>query len=80
MSVEGGDWHCYIHDYRTDNVQSWNKHWTDKKYAKEHVDITNTVCIECGTRFTAEIPAQPILPDGSKGISLRCDECESKVK
>lgn len=75
MSVaEGGDWSCTRHKFRTDDVDAWNEHMTESP----HTDITDTICIECGIKFTAEIPYQPILPDGSKGISLRCDECEAK--
>ena len=74
MSIEGGDFVCSTHKFRTDNVKSWNTHMMKQ----EHYDITDTVCIECGTRFTAEIPYQPIQADGSKNISLRCDKCEAK--
>lgn len=74
MSIEGGEFNCSIHDFTTDSVEDWNQHMSDKP----HKDITTTHCIECDTEFTREIPFQPIQADGSKGISLRCDECEAK--
>jgi hypothetical protein len=75
MSIEGGDFHCYIHDFRTDSIKSWNTHMMKQ----EHYDIVSTKCIECGTGFTVEMPYQPIQADGSKNISLRCDACEAKL-
>lgn len=73
-SLEGGDFLCSRHNFRTDDIDSWNEHMGKEA----HTDIVDTHCIECDTAFTVEMPFQPILPDGSKGISLRCDECEAK--
>jgi hypothetical protein len=73
---EGGDFNCTRHDFKTGSIDKWNEHITKTK----HIDITETHCIECGTPFTAEILAQPILKDGSKGISLMCPKCEKKSK
>ena len=74
MSIEGGSFQCFRHNFRTDTIDAWNEHMSDEP----HTDITDTVCIECGTRFSREIPYQAIQPDGSKNISLKCDECEKK--
>lgn len=74
MSIEGGQFHCYIHDYKTDSIKSWNSHMMKQK----HFDDVQTKCIECGADIQRQIPYQPIQADGSKGISLRCDKCEAK--
>ena len=76
MSIEGGQFHCYLHDYKTDSVKSWNTHMMKEK----HTDIVDTKCVSCGADIHREIPYQPIQADGSKGISLKCNNCEKKEK
>ena len=74
MSIEGGAFVCGKHDFTTESIEAWNEHMQEEA----HTDIVDTHCIECDKEFTREIPFQPIQADGSKGISLRCDECEAK--
>ena len=76
MSIEGGEFHCYRHNYKTDSVKSWNTHMMKEK----HIDIVDTKCVSCGTPIHKEMPYQPIQADGSKNISLKCSKCEGSGK
>ena len=76
MSIEGGSFVCSTHKYKTDSVKSWNTHMMKEK----HFDIVDTKCVSCGTDIHRQIPYQPIQADGSKGISLKCSNCEKKEK
>jgi hypothetical protein len=75
-AIEGGGvLICFRHDYETRSIQEWNKHCDDG----DHFEEGNTLCNVCGERieFTG-LPYHPFDANGSKNISLRCDDCDSK--
>lgn len=74
--VEGTAFHCNIHDYETSSIDDWNEHCFGNP---EHTEQGTTKCISCGVilDFT-DLPFHKLAPDGSKNISLKCEDCESK--
>ena len=76
--VEGGAFKCSAHDFETESVAEWNEHC---KGNPAHTESGETLCMNCKTKILFEdLPYHPIdLNTGSKNISLRCDECESKI-
>lgn len=82
MSVEGGNFKCFIHGtkggkpFEADTIDAWNKHCTT---TEGHTEMGSGFCQGCGEviEFT-DLPFQPLGPDGSKNIQLRCDDCEEK--
>ena len=74
--VEGGAFDCDTHDFHTESVEEWNKHGL--QYPDIHYESGETPCNKCGTKIIFDhMPFQPYV-NGSKNISLRCDECQSK--
>ena len=75
--TEGGEFHCYIHDYKADTLDKWNDHCFGNP---EHTESGQTACIACGVIVEfSDLPYHKIDPTGSKNISLRCEACESKM-
>ena len=74
--IEGGQFICYLHNFKTASVKDWNDHGL----TKGHTESGTTRCILCNdiVEFT-DLPFHPIRQDGSKGISLKCEECDSKT-
>lgn len=75
--IEGGEFICYIHDFKTPSIDEWNNHCFGNP---EHTEQGGTACIICGADviFT-DLPFHKLGPDGSKNISLKCEECEAKT-
>ena len=82
MSIEGGNFRCFLHTdkkgnpFETSKIDDWNAHCTK---AEGHTEMGSGFCQGCGEviEFT-DLPFQPLGPDGSKNIQLRCDDCEEK--
>ena len=75
---EGGNFKC-VHGIDTDSVDEWNEHCSDPENG--HTESGISQCTSCGeTIVFDEIPYHPIKADGSKGIALRCDECEESYR
>ena len=73
--LEGGDFHCYIHDFKTSSLDEWNAHCSDT----EHTESGTGFCISCGIPIEFDnLPYHPIQEDGSKGIALKCTDCSEK--
>lgn len=77
--VEGGAFKCSVHDFETESVAEWNEHCIDNE---AHTESGETRCTRCGIKILFEfLPYHPIdLNTGSKNISLRCDDCQSKME
>ena len=74
--IEGGDFECYIHDYKTNKIDEWNAHCME---SDEHTEEGTTACTRCGAVIEFHnLPFQPIKDDGSKGIALQCPDCSQK--
>jgi hypothetical protein len=79
--VEGGEFICYKDGFRTANKDEWNEHCSQPEGDSTHItEQGSTVCITCGIgiEFT-DLPFHPYKADGSKGIALKCEECENKT-
>ena len=75
--IEGGNFICYRHDFETDTIDEWNAHCDDG----DHFEAGTTLCKDCGeTVVFTDLPFKKLGPDGSKGLSLHCEDCESKLK
>lgn len=74
--VEGAPFHCYMHDFETKSVEEWNTHCFGNP---EHKESGETACTSCGTKIIYEdLPWHKIQANGSKNISLKCEDCETK--
>lgn len=78
--VEGGEFHCHKDGFTTESVADWNEHCSREEGGSTHIlEYGTTACIICGTGIEfSDLPFHPIKPDGSKGVSLKCEECEVK--
>lgn len=75
--IEGGDFECYIHDFKTRDIDEWNTHMMD---TPGHSEEGTTACTRCGAIIEfSGLPYQPIKDDGSKGIALQCPDCSEKT-
>jgi DNA-directed RNA polymerase subunit RPC12/RpoP len=76
--VEGGAFKCSAHEFETESVAEWNEHCVDNP---AHTESGETACTRCGVKiYFTQLPYHPIdLNTGSKNISLRCDDCDSKM-
>ena len=73
----GGQFICRKHDFSTTSIDDWNDHCDGNA---DHVESGSTVCISCGARIQfTDLPYQRIKPDGSKGIALKCEDCETST-
>lgn len=79
MLIEGsGNFKCH-HDFETNDVNLWNDHCSDP--ANNHTESGISACSNCGETIVFDnIPFHPIKADGSKGISLRCGDCEESYR
>lgn len=77
--IEGGAFRCDGHGFETSNIEDWNEHCS--AYPNIHYEVGETLCMTCHQKvYFDKLPYQPIDPKtGSKNISLRCEECESKM-
>ena len=77
MSIEGGDFQCYVHDFKTANIEEWNEHCMD---TPGHTEEGTTACTRCGAIVEFHnLPFHPLQADGSKGIALQCPDCSEKT-
>ena len=76
--IEGGEFKCDLHDFRTASIEDWNDHCYGNP---EHTESGSTNCSSCKVVVIFEgLPYHRIDPiSGSKNISLKCEECESKT-
>lgn len=79
--VEGGDFICYKDNFRTSNIDEWNKHCSREEGDSTHVTEEGTThCTICAVAVEfKELPFHPLKADGSKGIALKCESCEQKT-
>lgn len=78
MSIEGGSWKCSATKFETSSLDEWNTHALED--CDKHLEFGETRCIVCGTVVLYEgLPFHKLAPDGSKGISLKCESCEEKT-
>jgi DNA-directed RNA polymerase subunit RPC12/RpoP len=76
--IEGGQFECYMHDFKTSNIEEWNSHCME---SDEHTEQGTTACIRCGTKIEfSNLPFQPITESGSKNIALKCPDCSQKTE
>jgi Fe2+ or Zn2+ uptake regulation protein len=72
--VEGGEFICYIHDFKTASIDEWNSHCFGND---EHTEQGSTACVICGEIIEFEnLPFHKLSPSGSKNIQLKCDDCD----
>ena len=75
--IEGGDFECYMHDFKTRSIEEWNAHMMD---TPGHSEEGTTACTRCGAIIEfSGLPYHPIKDDGSKGIALQCPDCSEKT-
>ena len=75
MSLEGGDFQCYVHKFKTAKVEDWNQHCTKAG----HVEEGSTRCRECDVEIKFKnLPFHPFDNLGHKNISLSCPKCQKK--
>ena len=79
--IEGGDFICYKDGFRTSEVSEWNDHCSREEGGSTHIkEQGSTCCTNCGVRFEfTDLPFHTIKADGSKGIALKCEECDMKT-
>lgn len=74
--IEGAPWTCDKHDFKTSVLEEWNDHCYGNP---EHLEFGSTPCTSCKTIVEFEgLPFAKLGPDGTKNISLKCEDCESK--
>ncbi len=75
MSIEGGNFICYIHDFETSKISEWNTHCT----STNHTEEGSTRCIKCDKEIKfSNLPFHPFDAQGHKNIVLKCPACETK--
>lgn len=74
--IEGAAFHCYVHDFETQSIDEWNNHCDND----QHTEQGKTECTSCGVlvEFT-DLPFHKLQADGSKHVSLKCEECDAKT-
>lgn len=81
MSIEGGIFICYQHEYETGSVKKWDKHLTEKY----HELVVNQQCKNCGEWNQATMPHPERFvermhsnrPEDKDFIVLKCEKCKS---
>jgi len=81
MSIEGGIFICYKHEYETESVRNWDKHM----YELEHELHVEQKCKKCGQWNSEILPTHPeryvermhsSKPEDENVILLKCPNCE----
>jgi hypothetical protein len=81
MSLEGGAFICYRHEFETGNVKTWDRHCFETK----HTINTVQQCKKCGEWNSVEdmpIPERFVershsnKPEDQDVIVLKCPKCE----
>lgn len=75
----GGVFKCGTHEFETTDIEEFNEHCL--AYPDIHFEVGETGCMNCGKKvYFDNLPYHPIDPNtGSKNISIRCEECETRI-
>ncbi len=85
MSLEGGRFICYRHEFETDSVKKWDEHC----FKTQHTINAVQQCKKCNEWNTVEempIPERFVershsnKPEDQNVIVLKCPNCEDKDK
>lgn len=75
MSIEGGNFICYSHNFETGKVSRWNEHCI----STGHTEEGSTRCRDCDKEIKFKnLPFHPFDEQGHKNISLSCPDCKNK--
>ena len=70
-TLEGGDYECYIHDFRTADPEAWYQHCEDP--ANQHTEDVQGRCLYCDKKTHAyNLPWK--RPDKPKAVI--CNDCK----
>ena len=76
MSIEGGAFECFKHDFKTNNVQEWDEHC----YENEHT-LTVKCCPDCGCTQDKKISYPKNFVEkshqGKEVFQLKCEDCSA---
>ena len=80
MSIEGGDFNCSRHDFRTSNVKEWDEHC----HTAGHTLTVSQICEDCGETNAETIPyPKSYVEKAHTGrfspIRVECPNCSKKV-
>lgn len=80
MSIEGGEFNCYRHDFHTSNVQQWDEHCN----TTGHTLTVEQLCADCSEPIKKVIPypkryVEKAHTGNASPISLECPKCSQKV-
>ncbi len=64
--IEGGDFSCYEHNFRTSSKDEWDAHRVDFN----HKEVGTTLCIYCGLSTNGSFDVMPDLK-----LKAICDIC-----
>ena len=82
MSIEGGAFICYKHEYETFSVKNWDKHMSEIDHPT--LEVTQT-CKKCGQdNIERYLPHPPRFvermnsnkPEDKDVILLKCPKCD----
>ena len=75
MSIEGGNFICYVHRFETDKINKWNDHCVNQGHTEEG----STRCNKCDREIKFKnLPFHPFDNLGHKNISISCPDCQEK--
>ena len=80
-TIEGGEYHCYIHDFITSDSEEWYKHCEAKDESGKpmHTEDGTGECLFCHTPNISFTGLPWTRPGTTKGVV--CDSCkESQLK
>ena len=76
-NIEGGEFDCAIHDFKTNSVQEWDKHC----YEEKHTVSVKQICEDCGNEIIEKIAYPKRFVEkshqGKEVIHLECKECSA---
>jgi len=81
MSIEGGAFICYIHEFETMSVKKWDQHMSEEEH---ELEVTQQ-CKKCGQWNKETLPTHPERfvermhsnkPEDANVIVLKCPNCE----
>jgi hypothetical protein len=80
MSIEGGVFQCFVHDYETGSVKKWDKHM----YEIYHPLQVNQQCKKCKEWIQDTVPHPERFvermhsnkPEDQNLIVLKCPNCD----
>ena len=72
MSLEGGNFKCYVDGFETNSVKEWNAHCPGHIFEEG-----STRCRTCDKEIKFKnLPFHPFDELGHKNISLECPDCK----